>query len=99
MSKTNIYNQNLDQNKANFAALTPLSFLERAASVYPDHCSIIHGETRYTWSQTWQRCCRLASALIKLGIEAIKQVRSGTRIPAVTGYLNTQIMHRVAGSA
>jgi fatty-acyl-CoA synthase len=68
MSKINIYNQNLDQNKANFAALTPLSFLERAASVYPDHCSIIHGETRYTWSQTWQRCCRLASALIKLGV-------------------------------
>ncbi|MCI5106234.1 MAG: acyl-CoA synthetase [Pseudomonadales bacterium] len=68
MSKINIYKQNLDQNKANFAALTPLSFIERAASVYPDHCSIIHGETRYTWSQTWQRCCRLASALIKLGV-------------------------------
>jgi fatty-acyl-CoA synthase len=68
MNKTNIYAQDLDQNKANFAALTPLSFLERAASVYPDHCAVIHGDTRYTWSETYQRSCRLASALIKLGI-------------------------------
>lgn len=68
MNKKNIYEQNLDQNQANFAPLTPLSFLERAASVYPDHCSVIHGDSRYTWLQTWQRSCRLASALIKMGI-------------------------------
>ena len=46
----NKYEQGLDKNAANFAALTPLNFIERAASVYPDQASIIHGATRYTWS-------------------------------------------------
>lgn len=68
MTSSNIYEQNLDQNPANFAALTPLSFLERAAAVYPDKTSIIHGETRYSWSDTYARSCRLASALLKIGI-------------------------------
>jgi fatty-acyl-CoA synthase len=63
-----IYDQGLDKNAANYAALTPLNFIERAASVYPDQLSIIHGELRYTWSQTYQRCCLLASALSSLGI-------------------------------
>ena len=68
MSTQNIYEQELDQNQANFAPLTPLSFIERAARVYPDRISIIHGDTQYSWSETYQRCCRLASALIKMGI-------------------------------
>lgn len=68
MTTSNIYEQDLDQNPANFAALTPLSFLERSASVYPHKISIIHGDTRYTWSQTYQRSCLLASALMKMGI-------------------------------
>jgi len=68
MSTTNIYEQHLDQNQANYAHLTPLSFIERSASVYPDKLSVIHGDTRYTWSQTYQRCCLLASALQNSGI-------------------------------
>lgn len=68
MNTDNIYEQSLDQNQANFAHLTPLSFLERSASVYPDRVSIIHGDTEYTWSQTYKRCCLLASALQKMGI-------------------------------
>ena len=44
-----IYDQGLDKNAANYAALTPLNFIERAARVYPDQLSIIHGELRYTW--------------------------------------------------
>ena len=68
MSTRNIYEQELDQNQANFAPLTPLSFIERAARVYPDRISIIHGDSEYSWSQTYQRCCRLASALEKMGI-------------------------------
>jgi len=68
MSSTNIYEQNLDQNQANFAALTPLSFLERSASVYPKKLSLIHGDTSYTWAETYKRCCLLASALMKMGI-------------------------------
>lgn len=68
MSANNIYQQDLDMNQANYAPLTPLTFLERAASVYPDHPSIIHGDTTYSWSQTYQRCCLLASALAKMGV-------------------------------
>ena len=68
MSTTNIYEQHLDQNEANFTALTPLSFLERAASVYPNKLSLIHGDTTYTWSETYKRCCLLASVLLKMGI-------------------------------
>ena len=68
MSNKNIYEQNLDQNSANYAHLTPLSFIERSASVYPNKISIIHGKTHYTWSQTYNRCCQLASALQKLGV-------------------------------
>jgi len=68
MSENNIYEQNLDMNQANFAPLTPLSFIERSASIYPDRISVIHGETRYTWAETYQRCCLLASALTRMGI-------------------------------
>lgn len=68
MNTDNIYEQSLGMNQANFAHLTPLSFLERSASVYPDRVSIIHGDTEYTWSQTYKRCCLLASALKKMGI-------------------------------
>ncbi|MEQ8312497.1 MAG: acyl-CoA synthetase [Gammaproteobacteria bacterium] len=68
MSTDNIYEQNLDKNPANFAPLTPLTFLERAVSVYPDHTSIIHGETEFTWAETYQRCCLLASGLSRMGI-------------------------------
>ncbi len=68
MSSNNIYEQNLDQNRANFAHLTPLSFLERSASVYPAQPSIIHGERTYTWKETYGRSCLLASALLSRGI-------------------------------
>ena len=70
MGDENIYQQNLDKNQANFAQLTPLTFLERAASVYPNKNSLIHDDTRYTWSQTYERCGRLASGLTKLGVGA-----------------------------
>ncbi len=63
-----IYERDLDRNPANFAPLTPLQFLERSASVYPDTASIVHGPRRYTWSQTYARCRQLASALEKTGI-------------------------------
>ncbi len=68
MTGSNIYEQALDRNAANFAPLTPLSFLERCASVYPDRTSVIHGDAAYTWSQTHARCRLLASALARIGI-------------------------------
>ena len=65
---TNPYETDLDRNPANFAALTPLSFLERAASVYPDRVAIVHGPQRQTWGTTYARCRRLASALAARGL-------------------------------
>ena len=62
------YLHGLDKNQANHAALTPLTFIERAAYVYPDKPSVIHGDQRFTWSQTYARCRRLASALTRRGI-------------------------------
>jgi len=53
---------------ANYTALTPLWFIERAALVYPKRKSVIHGARQYTWDQTYERCRRLASALAKRSI-------------------------------
>ena len=64
----NIYERDLDKTPANHAALTPLQFIERTASVYPDHVALIHGERRQTWAETYARCRRLASALARVGI-------------------------------
>ncbi len=64
----NIYAQDLPRNEANFSAFTPLSFLERSALVYPDRLAVVHGEWRQTWSQTYDRCRQLASALVQRGI-------------------------------
>ena len=64
----NIFEQGLERNSANFTPITPLLFLERSAQVYPDRLAIVHGKLRQTWSQTYERCRRLASALQKHGI-------------------------------
>ena len=68
MTDTNSYEDGLPQTAANYAPLTPLGFLARTAGVYPDHLSVIHGDTRYTWAQTYARCRQLASALARRGI-------------------------------
>jgi fatty-acyl-CoA synthase len=62
------FEQDLGKNPANYAPLTPLSFLERAAYVYPERVSVIHGAQRYTWNETYSRSRRLAAALAKRGI-------------------------------
>ena len=64
----NPYERDLDRNAANYVPLTPLSFLPRAAHVFPRHVAIVHGELRRTWAQVYQRCRRLASALKRAGI-------------------------------
>ena len=53
---------------ANYAPLTPLSFLVRSAAVFPRKTAVIHGDRRYTYAQFHARCRRLASALIRRGI-------------------------------
>jgi len=66
--KTNPYELDLDKNPANYAPLTPLSFLERSASTYPDRLAVVHGARRFTWKETYARSRRLASALAARGI-------------------------------
>ncbi len=58
----------LSKNTANFTALTPLSFLKRTADIYTEREAIIYGERSYTWGQCHERCLRMASSLIELGI-------------------------------
>ena len=65
---TNIYDQDLDQNKANYQPLTPLTFLERAATVFPDHIAMIHGETQISYAEFYRRCRQFASVLARHGI-------------------------------
>ena len=65
----NPFETGLDRNPANFQALTPLSFIERAAAVYPHRAAVVHGEIRRSWSETYGRCRRLASALERRGIK------------------------------
>jgi fatty-acyl-CoA synthase len=65
----NPYASGLDKNAANFVPLTPIGFLLRSAEVYPRRTSVIHGERRYTWRETLERCRRLASALAEQGVE------------------------------
>jgi fatty-acyl-CoA synthase len=65
---SNPYESGLDKNPANFVALTPLTFLDRSAYIYPDRLSLIHGARRYTWAETYTRSRRLASALKIAGI-------------------------------
>ena len=64
----NPYNIDLDKNIANYQPLTPISFLERAADVFPNHTAIIHGSLKQTYSNFYTRSKKLASALSKKNI-------------------------------
>lgn len=66
---TNPYNTHLDKNPANFQPLTPLSFLARAAGVFPQDTAIIHGSLKWSYSEFYQRSRQLASSLSNNGIE------------------------------
>src|ERR1700744_3754732 len=63
------YDTDPDRNAANFQPLTPLSFLARAAAVYPDQTAIIHGKRTWTYRDFFARARQLASALTKHGIK------------------------------
>ncbi len=67
-SDRSIYAQGLDPAPANHVPLSPVSFLLRAARVYPDRTAIIHGTRRITYARFLQRTRRLASALQRAGI-------------------------------
>jgi Acyl-CoA synthetases (AMP-forming)/AMP-acid ligases II len=69
---SSIFDQDLPRTAANFSAISPLSFIERSARVYPDMPAVIHGAgnqaIRRTWAQTYRRCRQLASALSRSGV-------------------------------
>ncbi|XP_021835006.2 acetate--CoA ligase CCL3 isoform X1 [Spinacia oleracea] len=74
----------LPKNPANYTPLTPLWFLERAATVHPTRTSVVHGSLRYTWLQTYHRCRQLASALSQRSIVAGSTVSIiAPNIPAI----------------
>lgn len=64
----NPYNTGLGRNPANYQPLTPLTFLERAAGVFPDHTAIVHGPLRRSYAEFYERSRRLASVLAASGI-------------------------------
>ena len=64
----NHYNQGLEKNQANYTPLSPLSFIRRAAFVYPQKTSLVYAQKRYNWKETYQRTCQLADVLQKNGI-------------------------------
>jgi fatty-acyl-CoA synthase len=62
------YPADLDKNSANYSPLSPLTFIERAAAVYPEHCALIYNGVRRSWRETYRRSCRFASALRQHGV-------------------------------
>jgi fatty-acyl-CoA synthase len=64
----NAYDTDLDRCPANFQPLTPLSFLERAAAVFPEQTAIIHGQLRRSYAELYARTRQLAAALARRGI-------------------------------
>ncbi len=99
------YEQGLDKNPANFAPLTPLSFLPKVAAVYPERIAVIHGSRRFTWGEHYVRVRRLASALQQRGVgkgttvaamlantpEMIEMHFAPAMIGAVVNTLNTRL--------
>lgn len=97
---TNIFDQDLDKNPANFTPLSPVSFIERSAEIFGDLPSVVHGNRRYTWAQTRERSARLAAALKSLGIgrgttvsamlpNTPEMVEAHYAVPALNAVLNT----------
>ena len=63
------FDTGLDKNPANFQPLTPLTFLKRAAAVFPDQPAVIHGAQTLSYAQFGARARRLASALAQRGVK------------------------------
>lgn len=100
MSRPGPYDRNLERNAANYTPLTPLSLIARTAYTYPNRASVIHGDRRYTWAETYARSRRLASALVKAGIgkgDTVAVMAANTPemvelhfgVPMTAGVLNT----------
>lgn len=63
-----IFEQDLPKTSANHVPLSPLTFIERSAMVYPDYPAVVYGDVRRNWRETYTRCRQLASALQQRGV-------------------------------
>ena len=80
---SNPYTTDLGQVAANYTPLSPLSFIERAAAIYPERTAVVHADRRFNWRQTFNRCRQLASSLSKRGVGKGDTVAViGANIPA-----------------
>ena len=68
MAEQTIYDYALDRNAANHVPLSPLSFIQRTAAIYPDYPAVSYNGVRRTWAETYDRTRRLASALAARGV-------------------------------
>ena len=57
-----------EKNAANHVPLSPLTFIEKTAALFPDRLAVVHGDRHYTWAESFARCRRLSSALNAIGI-------------------------------
>ena len=64
----NIYDKDLHKNAANFTALSPISMMRRAASIYPDRTAVVYGQRRVSWGDVYTRCASFTAALTNRGI-------------------------------
>lgn len=64
-----MYEDGLQRCNANYTPLTPVDFLVRASEVYGDKIAVLYGQVKRTWRQTFERCVRLSSALVQMGID------------------------------
>jgi fatty-acyl-CoA synthase len=94
---TTPYDIGLDRNAANFQPLTPLSFLARAAEVYPDQTAIIHGARVWTYDAFFTRAKKLASALVNRGI--VRGDTVSVVLPNVPAMLEAHYGVPMAGAA
>ncbi len=90
------YTNHLDKNAANFTPLSPLSFIQRAAEVYPARNAIIYRETRRSWAETYRRCRQFASALRQHGVGEDDTV--ALMLPNVPAMLEAHFAISMAGA-
>lgn len=100
MSAPLIFDDGMDRNPANFAALSPVRFVERTVEAFGDLTAVIHGSRRYTWAEIGQRTGRLSNALRALGVRrgttvstmlanTPEMIEAHYAVPALAATLNT----------
>jgi fatty-acyl-CoA synthase len=90
------YSTDLDKNAANYSPLSPLTFIERAAAVFPERCAVIYNNSRRSWRETYRRCCRFASALRQHGVT--KDATVATMLPNVPAMYEAHFAIPMAGA-